>query len=644
MTDKALSSLNQGVSDTGDFLYGVAGGNSRKIQIGQFSGRNVKRPEDYGAVGDGATDDSIAFNNALSALATLGGGTLACNGGKTYIVEGIELKERVYINLNGAILKAPSTPSASMFLGPSGFPDAGDNSGFQGGGILNGELDGRDKSRRGVDFTTNGMGRLERFVLDDVYLHDFSRAYSGSSNDRQPSIVNCRLHDNTEGVHIVVNHPYIRNTAFRTNGHGITGDNNSPIQDLHVTGCIFAYNTVHVAPGSGGEIQGCQFNGCIFYKHSGTVGVSVNADCFFVGCEFVGVNDSDVGVAIDGRGTIIAGCNFGYSFNESASDCFGTGAIRIGNNADELCISGCHFWVLGDGPAIYDNNGTFRCLNVSGNTARIAGGKKFIAFNQASSVCAHCVINGNAIELTGTGLGSGDGIIEIDSFNSTGGTIANNAIAALGGSETGGAAIALGDVTDCIITGNKIRNFTDAFSIASGSTRAKWASNVGSSSGISNLEEGLTWYVLAVSAVAASHTGDTNETTLATVTLPGGAMGANGCLRVTSQWTVTDNVNDKTMRVRLGGVSGSLIQNPTITDAGVVGLIYQSKVQNRNSESSQILARTNAATGGIGVSPTTETAAQDTSGDLDIVFRALLASASDTITLESYLIEVLHQD
>src|SRR5687767_15147107 len=36
MTHKALSSLTVGVSDTGDYLYGAVGGNSRKVQIGQF--------------------------------------------------------------------------------------------------------------------------------------------------------------------------------------------------------------------------------------------------------------------------------------------------------------------------------------------------------------------------------------------------------------------------------------------------------------------------------------------------------------------------------------------------------------------------------------------------------------------------------
>lgn len=42
-------------------------------------------------------------------------------------------------------------------------------------------------------------------------------------------------------------------------------------------------------------------------------------------------------------------------------------------------------------------------------------------------------------------------------------------------------------------------------------------------------------YILAASAVAAPTTGDTSENTLATVTIPAGALGANGIIRIHSQ-------------------------------------------------------------------------------------------------------------
>lgn len=117
MSDKALSSLTQGIADTGDFIYGVVGANSRKLQVGtvspavateseaQAGSNNAKMmtplrtkqavrggsffdatdtgsgdrtiiaklkdysvtPEDFGAVGNGATDDRAAIQAAIDA-------------------------------------------------------------------------------------------------------------------------------------------------------------------------------------------------------------------------------------------------------------------------------------------------------------------------------------------------------------------------------------------------------------------------------------------------------------------------------------------------------------------------------------------------------------------------------------------------
>ena len=59
--------------------------------------------------------------------------------------------------------------------------------------------------------------------------------------------------------------------------------------------------------------------------------------------------------------------------------------------------------------------------------------------------------------------------------------------------------------------------------------------------------------VLGASAVAASHTGDTNPFTFATVTVPANAMGPNGRLRITFFWTTTASGNSKVLAVNFGG-------------------------------------------------------------------------------------------
>lgn len=149
-------------------------------------------------------------------------------------------------------------------------------------------------------------------------------------------------------------------------------------------------------------------------------------------------------------------------------------------------------------------------------------------------------------------------------------------------------------------------------------------------------------YVLAHSSVAVNCPADTSEDTLATVTVPAGAMGANGLVRVTTLWTVTNNANAKSLYVRFGGTSGTqfLAYNAASTNL----MQNQVIIRNRNSQSSQVgfyqsqpNSFSNPGSGAI------QTAAIDTSASADIVIRAQKATAGDTVTLESYLVELYYK-
>jgi hypothetical protein len=144
-----------------------------------------------------------------------------------------------------------------------------------------------------------------------------------------------------------------------------------------------------------------------------------------------------------------------------------------------------------------------------------------------------------------------------------------------------------------------------------------------------------TWRVLAASAVAASHTGDTLEAALATIAIPAGAMGPNGQLRVTTQWTYTNSANAKTLRVRFGGTSGTpyLAQSSTTTASAV----FQNRIANRGAANSQI-GNSNTSFGAT--TGAVVTSAVDTSAAVNLVITGVLANAGDTVTLESYLVEL----
>jgi hypothetical protein len=145
------------------------------------------------------------------------------------------------------------------------------------------------------------------------------------------------------------------------------------------------------------------------------------------------------------------------------------------------------------------------------------------------------------------------------------------------------------------------------------------------------------WRVLSRNFAAASHTGNTNETTLRTVSVPANALGPNGVLRVTAYWSHTNSANVKTLRTKLGGTT---LFSPAPTTTGVS--IHQYDIANRNATNSQITKpNALAATSGFGAAggPFT-TATVDTTSAQDIVFTAQLANSGETITLEGYLIEI----
>jgi hypothetical protein len=150
----------------------------------------------------------------------------------------------------------------------------------------------------------------------------------------------------------------------------------------------------------------------------------------------------------------------------------------------------------------------------------------------------------------------------------------------------------------------------------------------------------------ASAATGMSVTGTASETVLATVPIAAGAIGANGILRITSLWGVTNSANNKTVQVRLGasgnGIAGDIFGLAVLTTVAAIRM--QNQIQNRNAANSQV---TLSGTGTGGWGTTTggiSTATRDTSVATDLVFTGTLANTGETITLHSYLVELIRVD
>jgi hypothetical protein len=141
--------------------------------------------------------------------------------------------------------------------------------------------------------------------------------------------------------------------------------------------------------------------------------------------------------------------------------------------------------------------------------------------------------------------------------------------------------------------------------------------------------------VLARSGVAVSAGANTNENTLATITVPAGAMGSSGSVRVTCLFSYTNSANNKTLRIQFGGTTYVSQLVTTTTLQALIG-----GVSNRTS-GTQVgwfplnPNPYNAQTGSA------VTSSVDTTAAVTILITGQKATAGETLTLERYSVELL---
>ena len=136
-----------------------------------------------------------------------------------------------------------------------------------------------------------------------------------------------------------------------------------------------------------------------------------------------------------------------------------------------------------------------------------------------------------------------------------------------------------------------------------------------------------------------SVTSTSSETELGSVTIPGGLMSANGILEISSLWSVTNNANTKTIRIKLGETSDPATGGTSFLSRSETSILYHQHlmiIRASNSTTSQKSTTPSLGTG-FGVSTAAkQTGSYDTSTDKKLFMTGTLSVTSDTVILRGW--------
>ena len=153
------------------------------------------------------------------------------------------------------------------------------------------------------------------------------------------------------------------------------------------------------------------------------------------------------------------------------------------------------------------------------------------------------------------------------------------------------------------------------------------------------MSDGIRWRPVGAFATLqpnASVTGTTNETTLASITVPGGLMGADGSIRIYALFSFAGTAGTKTIRAKLGGQS---FVNSAVAASNAATSVAKS-VCNLTA-TSQTSMPAAAINDGLSAGGAVFVGTVDTGTDQPLLISMQLASAADSATLSKVIVEIL---
>lgn len=152
------------------------------------------------------------------------------------------------------------------------------------------------------------------------------------------------------------------------------------------------------------------------------------------------------------------------------------------------------------------------------------------------------------------------------------------------------------------------------------------------------MSDGIRWRPVGAFATLqpnASVTGTTNETTLASVTIPGGLMGSDGSIRVYALYSFTGTAGIKTIKLKFGGLTFASASAGNTNGERCLFRTISNIGQSSQRGSSEVAY--SDTTGGVAIM----SFAVDTSLDFNVSSSMQLANAADSATMVKVIVEVL---
>ena len=132
-------------------------------------------------------------------------------------------------------------------------------------------------------------------------------------------------------------------------------------------------------------------------------------------------------------------------------------------------------------------------------------------------------------------------------------------------------------------------------------------------------------------------TGTTNETSAYQLTIPANSMGAEGSLRISCLWSMTNDASNKSLRVKFGNATPLTLVSTT---ASIVSMAAMVTIQNMGATNSQE-AHASITSSLTSTATAIVTAAMDTTVDQLLEITLQLADGTDTASLRRVLVELI---